>query len=776
MRYLKLFVFMLMISLGVKAQQEVRIAVLTDERGQVENFEVLKKEISSVLGSNYIVEFQQPLFNNYNLDSARENYKSLDASSTELIIATGTANAILFFQEKDVKIPTIVVSGVNKDLIRIPPGQKTSQKNNVNYIVLPNSYTDDLDDFVSVFDYKRIGIIIQQKKLDALPIKPVFDDYFEDKQAEYEFIPLINNEIDTALLNTVDAVYLADRLREDEASRQIIIKEINKRKLPSFSANGIKDIENGLLATNKPESTIDQLIRKIALHSESIITGTNPSELPLILEYRTQLTINHTTAREIGLRLKYSLLGIANITGSEKSEEQIQNEISLKTLMQQVLDNNLSLSVDEKSVTLAEQDVKASKNNYLPDLGANVQGIYIDPEVSQYSTGQNPEFETKGNVELKQLIYSPDVSAGVKINEKISEAQQANYDAAQLDAMYNIAAAYFNALVLRANVNIQNQNLQVTKQNLEIANQNFDAGSSGKTDVLRFRSQLAQNIQNVIDAGNQLQQVKLTINQLRNASLKTDFQLEDVQLSSGLFKDYNYQTLMNLLDSPDLIDKLVEFFVHESLRNSPELKGLDLNMQANDLNYKLNKNGRFIPTVALQGQYNLSLLKEGKGSSIPPGYPVLPDNTYNAAISVSLPVFNQNTRNTNKQTAMIQGEQLALQKQNLEFNLEKQIRETVLDLMSDIANIELSKLSEKTAKESLDLAQTAYQTGSIPVIQLIDAQVNYMQAQLGNTTAKYQFLLTSLQLERYLGLFFIMQTPEENKAFYERAKQFISNK
>ena len=139
-------------------------------------------------------------------------------------------------------------------------------------------------------------------------------------------------------------------------------------------------------------------------------------------------------------------------------------------------------------------------------------------------------------------------------------------------------------------------------------------------------------------------------------------------------------------------------------------------------------------------------------------------------------IFQQNQRNINRQTAKIQEDQLSIQKENTELNIEKNINDIILDIVNQIANIEISKVAEETAKESLDLTQNAYKNGAVPVIQLIDAQTNYLQSQLASTTANYNYLIASMQLERAIGYFFLMHSEIENQDFIQRANQFILNK
>jgi outer membrane protein TolC len=76
----------------------------------------------------------------------------------------------------------------------------------------------------------------------------------------------------------------------------------------------------------------------------------------------------------------------------------------------------------------------------------------------------------------------------------------------------------------------------------------------------------------------------------------------------------------------------------------------------------------------------------------------------------------------------------------------------------------------------LELTQTSYTEGAVNIIQLIDAQRNYLQAQLDQSSAQYNFLIASLNLERYIGYFFLLHSLEENQSFFDRFNQYILEK
>ena len=201
------------------------------------------------------------------------------------------------------------------------------------------------------------------------------------------------------------------------------------------------------------------------------------------------------------------------------------------------------------------------------------------------------------------------------------------------------------------------------------------------------------------------------------------------------------------------------------------MASLEYNIKATDRNILLNGSRRYLPTVALQAQYNRTFDQWGAG--VPPPEFFLRDN-FSVGVNVSVPIFNRNQNTINRQTAIIQREQLELNKESTNRSIERDVRDIVLDLVNQIANIELSAISENSARESLELIRTAYSSGSATLVQVLDAQNNLVQVQLSRANASYNYLLTSLILERYIGYYFLLHTDEENEAFQNRFLDYMS--
>ncbi|WP_411894387.1 TolC family protein [Winogradskyella sp. A2] len=742
----------------------VEIEALLDE---------LSNEISAVIGEDAIIEFpaEYRLVNDFSTDQAIINYNQLINNDTDIIVAFGKINNLIITKNSSFAKPTIVFGTLSEELIA--DEESLNEIPNFTSITTSQSFKKDLSVFKELAKPEKIGVAVEQPFADNLTIEDTFRRIGEELGTEIKLIPFASLNDIISQLEGIGGLYLAGGFYLSDEEITILANELIERKMPSFSANPAKDVKNGILASNYDQSGLNQFFRKIALTIESIVAGEEFSGLGTKIESKLSLTINYNTAQKIGLPIKYSLIASTTFIGDPKLKIAEKN-YNLVGVLQEAIAKNLDLQTLSRDITLTEKDVQIAKSDYLPNVTAGATGSYVDPELATVSNGQSPEITTSGNVTLQQTVFSESANANISIQKSLREAQKENYNSEALNVIFNVATAYFTALILKSNLAIQSKNLELTKYNLRIATENYEAGQSGKSDVLRFRSEMAQNTQQLIEAINQLEQGYYTLNQLLNNPIDTDINVDEAELRKGIFSNYNYEQLGQFLDDPTLRKPFVNFLVQEAITNAPELKALQYNIEATERSERLFGAGRFLPTVALQGQYNYEFSRSGAGADFPTGFPTIPDGYYTLGLNVSIPLFNQNKQNLNQQIASVQKEQLEISKENIELNIEKNINDSVLDLVNQISNIELSKLFEDTAKEALDLTQTSYANGAVNIVQLLDAQNNYLQAQLASANATYNYLQSSMQLERSLGLFFLLQDQSDREAFAQRFMEFLN--
>ncbi|MEO0572178.1 MAG: TolC family protein [Bacteroidota bacterium] len=777
LRTVFLFLFFGTISLLAQEKKTYKIGVLVDYKTEevLKALDNLKAEVLAVVGEDAIVEFPSKtiLSHNSSLEKARINYQKLLDNDTDIILAFGPVNSKILGEKGTFQKPVILFGAINKDVSQFDLDIEKSGVENFTFLVSSASYQEDLGIFKELSNFNNLGILVDQGIEELLPLNQTFDEQLANLAASYKIIPFETVEDITSQLDDVDAVYMIGGFFLTQQDNKKLADTLIENNLPSFTVNGVNSVKSGFLATNQSEESLNNFFRRIAMTVSLYIEGSPLSELPVFVEYSSKLTVNYNTAQRLGIPIKYSLVAQTNFVG-DFNNVLSQKNYDLLSVVNEAITKNLSLQSDAKDVDLSLQDLKTAKSDYLPQLDASTSAIYTDPDLAEVSLGNSPEFSTSGNLTLDQTLFSEQINAGINVQKNLLKAQEENYNSALLDIIFEASNSYFNALILKASLQIEVRNVDLTKANLEIAELNFDAGQSGKTDVLRFRSELAQNTQTMIEAINQLDQGFIDLNQVLNNPVDFEIDVEDAVLNQGVLKQYNYEELFNLLDNPILRKPFTEFLIDEAMKNAPELKSLNYNLKAVERDIKLNRYGRLVPTLGLQAQYDRTFSRSGEGSSAPEGFGLV-DGSYNVGLSLGIPLVNQNRSNINLQTSRIQKEQLMINESEIKQTIEVNVRKGVLNLVNQISNIKLSEISEKAAEESLLLTQTSYSNGAVNIVQLLDAQNNFFDAQLARANAIYNYMINSLQLERFIGYYFLLKTPEDNILFRKRFFEFLES-
>ncbi|PXY02913.1 hypothetical protein DF185_02120 [Marinifilum breve] len=779
MKQLILLSFILLNATWINAQntKEYSVAILGDEYIHETDsiLNRLKAEIKSVVSQEATIVFKEKYFlmNQLNQENAKENYQTVvNSDDVDLILSFGSLNNFVIAQNKAFPKPVILFGVINDDFIEFPEGQNTSQVKNLTYILTPKSYKEDLSEFKEMYPYNKVGIIVDEYLTEIYPVKNTLDNILGEIKSEYKLIPISSIDELDAQLEDVDAVYISGGLYFSKQEKQRMIDRINNRNLPSYTSLDEEFSFLGVLFNTQPVNELDQFFRRIALNIEAAVLGSDLSDLPIYLDVETKLLLNIETSFKINFPLKYSFLIKTNIIGNAKNLPYKENYY-LDNFVYQLLEKNLSLKASKFDINLAKQEVKLANSQYLPNLSTSVTGSHIDPDLAEVSNGSNPEYTTSGNVNIEQLLFSEQASGNIKIQKTLAAASQENYNAVEKDAILDAGITFYNALIAKANYLINDENLRVTRKNFEIAKQNYSAGQTGKGDVLRWRSELALATQNIVNAYTNYIQSMHAINQLLNNPINYKIDIKHSLVDENTEDQFDYKGLIMLIDDPILRGKLLTYLEKIAIENAHELKSLQFNIEASERSAKLYQRSKFLPTIALQGGYNYTFSRDGKGSTYPTGIVGAPDGYYNIGVQLSLPIFNQNQRSLNRQKSLIQQQQLNIQKENTETLIKKNVNDIVYTILNLYTNIELSKLTTKTAKESLELMQISYSNGAIGITSLIDAQQAYFQAQQQQASAGYNFYLSLLQMERILSYYFFLNPDEENQSFIQNLQTYL---
>ena len=87
----------------------------------------------------------------------------------------------------------------------------------------------------------------------------------------------------------------------------------------------------------------------------------------------------------------------------------------------------------------------------------------------------------------------------------------------------------------------------------------------------------------------------------------------------------------------------------------------------------------------------------------------------------------------------------------------------------------LSQTAAEASQKNYEIVQDAYSAGQSNITNLIDAQNNALATDLNATNAIFTFILDFLNLERSIGFYSFLATPEEKATFFAEAIEYLKN-
>ncbi|MDY0131898.1 MAG: TolC family protein [Desulforegulaceae bacterium] len=447
--------------------------------------------------------------------------------------------------------------------------------------------------------------------------------------------------------------------------------------------------------------------------------------------------------------------------------------LSLKDVVEQALKNNLDLKVSSLETDISGQDYKLAKSQYFPSLSLNAGETIIDSKRAENSMGTAAERTASTSVRVEQLIFSEPISSGKEASRNYLKAQKSALETKQLDIVNQAATAYFNVLKAKTIAKIRKDNLQLTKKHLSISEQREVAGYSGKSDVYRWKSSVATDAKDLFEASNTHRLQILNLNKILNRAFREKIYLVDESLEGELFKNYKSKESYKYINNPSTFKKFSDFLVKEALENSPEIKQINFIEKAYSRELKRYKRERFLPIASVAGEALHIFDRSGEGSSIP--NKDLEDNEWTIALNLSWPLYSKGRINLDRKKTELNLDKLQEERKIISNTIEVNVRAAILELLNKIINLEASKTSADYANKSLVLVQDLYARGKVSVTELVNAQNESLSADLSQMNSVYDFLSTTLKLQRTIGRYSFFYSDQENQNFNEKMKDYIQN-
>ncbi len=389
--------------------------------------------------------------------------------------------------------------------------------------------------------------------------------------------------------------------------------------------------------------------------------------------------------------------------------------MTLREAVDTALKNNPSLKQTQKSIDVAEEDVKIAKGSKGVSVSLSgsadankSEGVEESESMSARVTGSLPLYSGKR------------LESEIKSAELYVDIAKLDFEQSKDDLIYQVVTAYVDALENKATnlVDIETRNnLAEHEQNISDL---YNAGAKAKIDLLRASVETSNANQDVARS-QAAYEVSLTqLATLMSLNSISTFDVEDLNTST------------------DLIDIERCIAVADETRN--DLKADELRIERGEVQVTSAKSG-WLPSVNASVGTGFSARSRNWD----------PSSDATAGVSASWSIFDSKITRARVDEAKIEVERLKLAMQSDIENVHKDVVTAHKNLKSALVRLETTKRAVELAEEERFIATERYRAGEGILLDILDAEVALSTARKNHVSARYDVIRYRFELAHAIG-------------------------
>lgn len=412
--------------------------------------------------------------------------------------------------------------------------------------------------------------------------------------------------------------------------------------------------------------------------------------------------------------------------------------LNLKDCIRLALRDNLSNSIYQNQISIAENQKLEALAGYLPQVnGAATFDDNIKRQVTVIPAGAFSPVDLKvqfGNqfnsslmLQADQVIFDRSMLVAIQANKPNIEIAEYKKQKNNDDLIYSTATSYYLALGYKEQIKLLAENEKKLSDLLNIQKLQFEKGVITRVTLNRVQV----NLNNIIS----LKKVAETNYSLSLSRLKNTMGIpvdKDIQIVDTL--NYKQEVLADLPAMEDF-----------NIQLKPDYLILDRTIKLQELDLK-RKQSAIYPTLSAYARYGALAF----GNEFSKVYKQLYD--YSAiGLKLNVPIFS----GLRRQSQIKQSElNLYNTRQNLELNAENlklQIKSAQTQVLSSYTNLQSNKNNIVLAKMVFDDTSLQYEKGTASLTDFLNADYAYKEAQTNYINSLLNYLTARIELERAKG-------------------------
>ncbi len=397
--------------------------------------------------------------------------------------------------------------------------------------------------------------------------------------------------------------------------------------------------------------------------------------------------------------------------------------LSVEQYRNRVLEYNQDIQMSRQAVNSALYSLKSVKTDFFPKLDVNGNYSYQVEEV-EFLPGADLKHDNYGiEAGLVQNVYS---GSAVRKQYDVGRLQHAIAQLGVEHTIDNIVYAadlsYWAVVANRDLYELSGQYVKLGNELYSIVNKRFVEGAISKTDVLMVQ--------------NRLKEAEL---QLNTNSTNYKIALQAMNIMMGSEPDHEVvltDSIQSVIWGPK------EEGLDKALERRADYQTAIMNIEMAKLQTDLARS-QFLPqlVVGVKEKYGTTLINvDGKAKW-----------ATTAFAQINIPVFHWGKMRQEVRLGRSQEEMRELERSQLKDRVSEELNNGWVNVTETAKKLEIVYSSLDIAKETLILNTFSYNEGKLPILDVLSAQVSWLQAYTNVVSVNYQYKVALAAYAKALG-------------------------
>jgi len=410
---------------------------------------------------------------------------------------------------------------------------------------------------------------------------------------------------------------------------------------------------------------------------------------------------------------------------------------TLNRCIEYALEKNISI---QQTVLGSESDqvnLEQTRAGMYPSVSASAGQNYgwsrnldSNSEYSAYNGNGSTSLGVSSNVRLYNGFK---MQNSIRQSELAFQAGKYDIETIRESVSINILDAYLQ--VLFADEQVSNCEIQVasTAEQLRLAEERLSLGAISKSDYLLVKSELASENLTLANAQINLITSRVTLMQLMELPVSSDFSIEHPDFDSTVFQSRNPNT---------------DSVYAASLAIKPQIRSSEINIQLAELDVAIAK-AAYQPVLSLSGGLSTGY---ASGSSLGFGNQLGNEISPTLGLNLSIPIYQNRQARSGVALAKIGSRSARLDDINTKNKLRKEIEQACADIYAAEKRYEASREQYDANLEAYAVATEKYNVGLLNSVDFIIQKTSMINAESDFLQSKYNLVFSYKILDFYQGI------------------------